>query len=545
MEFRALAIRQAHQNHAADVAEGIENPKTVQEYFDAFIGEGEADAVTMLARQSLMEQAQDFADVVTFQKEMGPIGEGFAALANKHIAGRFILPFVRTPSNIIRETIKRSPLELMAIANTESSLMRAIKEGGAERDLAMAQIALGGAAMGMMMMATTSGYVTGTPPEDKVRREALERLHYQWHSINISAMERGDARPQETDYWVSFDRLDPIGSLVGMAVDTTYIMGTTDPSDEETFLRLPTAMVQSLAVNVTSKTYLRGLSDFIQFMTDPTGWKGVGFVERQAVSFIPNALNQPGQAVDPYRRDAEGFIEKAKLRSGFYRGEVPEMLDRWGRKVEDNPLGFWGMFFPGYIKEAKPNPVDEEIVRLSAELPPDVNIQGLGTGSFEKIGDLELTDDQRAEYLGMAGGYAYDMLEAIITRSEEGFINAVERIGKDIAKGTEFDGRSVRMSKKDAKAMIDAYYIEEAYGAEGLLPNTAKASMISTILKDTKEAARFNMAKKNPEIWAAMIKEGVDMMTWLENAPNLEVFGIDRDKVREQIMMLQQSRERL
>ena len=63
--------RQYAMNVAADAEEGVENPKTVQEYFDGFMGIGETDAVTEVARQSLMEQAQDFADIVTFQKEMG------------------------------------------------------------------------------------------------------------------------------------------------------------------------------------------------------------------------------------------------------------------------------------------------------------------------------------------------------------------------------------------------------------------------------------------------------------------------------------------
>ena len=74
---------------------------------------------------------------------------------NLHPIGRLVLPFVRTPTNILRYTLERTPLGVMS-----QDIRNMLKAGGPQASMAMARMQLGGAMLSLSgaMMAAGHDY---------------------------------------------------------------------------------------------------------------------------------------------------------------------------------------------------------------------------------------------------------------------------------------------------------------------------------------------------------------------------------------------------
>ena len=81
----------------------------------------------------------------------------------------------------------------------------------------------------------------------------------------------------------------------------------------------------SITRNLFSKTYLRGLSEFMEAMTDDNPNKMGRYAQQKLGSFYPNVFTK--LVNDPFYRDAKGLIEEAKKRTGLGAGDVsPNMI---------------------------------------------------------------------------------------------------------------------------------------------------------------------------------------------------------------------------
>ena len=97
-----------------------------------------------------------------------------------------------------------------------------------------------------MMMAVSadlalSGTITGAGPVDRDMKNIKRAAGWQPYSIKIG------------DKYYAYNRLDPIGGLIGLAADMTEILGQTSEADT---LALTSAAVLSATQNMASKTYL-------------------------------------------------------------------------------------------------------------------------------------------------------------------------------------------------------------------------------------------------------------------------------------------------
>ena len=356
--------------------------------------------------------AVDTARYQTFTKPLGETGQKVQQVLRAYPALRLIAPFVRTPTNIMKYVGERTPLAVLS-----RDIRADIASGGARRDLALARIGLGSMTMAAAAEMTASGALTGGGPKDPGMRQILRNTGWQPYSVKIG------------DTYYSYGRLDPLGMLLGLAADTAEIMGQAYGEAEDVqgiedtpsvALDLGSTAVMALAKNVTSKTWLSGVSELIETIEDPDR-NMERFLSRFAGTIVPTGVAQINRTmVDPTLRDTNGLdlwqtmVNQVKSRLPGYSDDLPPRTNMWG-----DPIVLGGglgpdIVSPIYTSSEKASPIDEEILRLGMPVSmPRRNING-----------VELTAHEYHRYVELAGN-AYkdpstgmglkDTLDAIVT----------------------------------------------------------------------------------------------------------------------------------
>ena len=101
----------------------------------------------------------DFARYQTFTNETGKFAKSVNSAVQATGVGKYIVPFVRTPANILSYGFERTPLAFVM-----SDVRNALKAGGTEASIAMARIAGGSMLMASVVPFVTDGKITGGGP---------------------------------------------------------------------------------------------------------------------------------------------------------------------------------------------------------------------------------------------------------------------------------------------------------------------------------------------------------------------------------------------
>lgn len=293
--------------------------------------------------------AVDQALYQTFTNAPGKFAKGILKIRNNHPAiGTLLLPFARTPANIMRFTFERTPL---------APLMKAVRAdlaaGGARRDLALARMGTGTAIMLAAADNAMNGQISGGGPVDPSARAALLRSGWQPYSVKFG------------DKWFAFSRLDPLGMLFGISGDMVEILSNTDMTGAEDMEKVIVAAAASVGSNVMSKTYLSGLAEFFEAMADPTRYSET-YAQRLAASFVP-ATSLSGEIrrmQDPYMREVRSMLDAMRNKIPTLSEGLPPRRDLWGRPISyQSPFGaLYDAFSPIYAKQENPEPIDQELL---------------------------------------------------------------------------------------------------------------------------------------------------------------------------------------
>lgn len=372
MELHAQALRQAmlemHAGHIPEegvpqrMADLIENPP-----------------------ENIKLAAVDSATYQTFTQAPGDFAKAVLSLTNRFPMLKLILPFVKTPANIMKFTFERTPL-----APLMKTFQQNIAAGGARRDLALAQMGLGT----MVQLATVdlalSGRISGSGTTEKGTKQAMQRDGWQPYSIKFG------------NRWYSFNRLDPLGSQLGMAADVVDSLRNMqhDALNEDDTQKLGVALALSLAGNVINKTYLSGLSSMFEAMSDPQQY-GDKALNRLAGSFVPSIVAKSAQLEDPVQHQIYTMLDELKSRTPGVTNELAPKRDLWGKKMTyESGLGKpFDAFSPVYSKQPGDDPIDKELVRLDSNIQmpsAKVNIGGARV-------DLTQYPQAYSRYLELAG----------------------------------------------------------------------------------------------------------------------------------------------
>jgi len=169
--------------------------------------------------------------------------------------------------------------------------------------------------------------MTGRGPADKEQREALLAAGWQPYSFKVG------------DRFVSYLRMDPFATVMGTVADL-YDFSRMAPADETD--NISTSVMGAafaLANNFTNKTYLQGLGDVIDGLSDPE--RNLPRVLQQyAGSFVPSALSQAVEASgDEYLREVGGMLDRIRSRTPGFADDLPPVRNLFGEPVR-RPRGF-------------------------------------------------------------------------------------------------------------------------------------------------------------------------------------------------------------
>lgn len=369
MELNAQALRTA----SAEGLEGDDMAKRIAEIIDN-------------PPENIRLAAIDAARYQTFTKELGAAGQSVQSVANRFPALRLIAPFIRTPTNIMKFVGERTVL-----APLSTNIRAEIAAGGARRHLAMARMAMGSMVMASAADLAGQGLITGNGPSNPKMRQIWLNTH-QPNSIKVG------------DEWVSYSRLDPLGSFLGIAADATEIIGQTEETDGA---ELAVAAVIAISRNVSSKTYLRGMSEFFEVMSDPDR-RGRGFIKKFAGTLIPFTTltatiaraGIPGVSEgDPVLRDTRDIkafdevLNQIKSRIPGYSTDLPPRRNVWGEPIVLGGGIGPDIMSPVYTNKVKISPTDTELLRLGMPVSmPRRTIRG-----------VELRPHEYSRYVELAG----------------------------------------------------------------------------------------------------------------------------------------------
>ena len=337
--------------------------------------------------------ALDVGRYQTFTNKVGGFGQAINKMNRVFPAMRFILPFVRTPINIVKYAVERTPFGF--------SMQRykdAIAKGGAEKDVAQAKIIMGTSTMLGVGFLANSGVISGAGASKE--GEPLDGIGVQNRRQTTSGWEPYSIKIGENYY--RYNRFEPIGIMFGIAADLNevgkYVNNTQDDSkDLELEAGKVSAMViGSMANNLTNKTFMSGLSEAVKVLTDPTRY-GDRFVQRFTGSFVPTVFAHGGQYDDDVLRDARTITDTLIQRIPYFGDTKTDLAPRRNifGEIQTRDPSFGGPFTPYmYSKPKLGAEIFDEFYNIgfSPRLPPR-NINGIKLNPFQYSRLLEINGE--------------------------------------------------------------------------------------------------------------------------------------------------------
>lgn len=337
-----------------------------------------------------LKAASEAAQMLTFQGGLGKFA-GFFEGVMSHPLIKIFVPFYKTPTRIIAETMARTPLAPFL----PTGFITEVRAGGARGDMALSRFMLGSG-----MFATFAYWaagsegspimLTGAGPTDKKAKRAWERLNLQPFSIAVL---------QEDNTYKSFDysRLAPMAGIFAMAADyANYAQYEDDPNElEKLFIGGGSALYEHMS-DLPMMQGMFEIADIFGSEFEGRTEKLTRFFEllgKQAVTVgitsapipltgslgaaVERTLDPTASLIMPHGDQIEGnafmrgwyeALARAKSRNPFFSKDVEPRLNLWAQDMLQCENGLWCFVSPIRVIDEIPNPVDEELVKLNLGL---------------------------------------------------------------------------------------------------------------------------------------------------------------------------------
>jgi endonuclease YncB( thermonuclease family) len=368
----------------------------------------------------MLEQSFDYARYVTFQRPLGKVGQGLQNITAEWPVLKLFLPFIRTPSNIFKYVLERSPA-----APVIKEWRADFAAGGAKRDLALAKMALGTGTGMVVTDLASQGLITGSGPADEGAKELLRADGWQPYSIRIG------------DTYYSYQRLDPIASTLGVAAD---LAGTSEYMTEKQREKSAALIAAAVMKNLSNKTWLSGISSVVEALDDPDR-SAKGLIARLSGSLaIPAGVAQVARTTDPILREAKEPIDAVKARIPIVSKSLPARRDVWGRPIVNEGGVGPNIISPIWKSMRQNDPVNNVLLKSGI---------GIGAPSRPKIGGKPVSDDQFRDYKARAGQMTYGALAPYLRSpdwsklpldQQEDLVDRLKRDARKQAKAGMFGG---------------------------------------------------------------------------------------------------------
>tara|TARA_R110002012_G_scaffold153730_2_gene313933 strand:+ start:5002 stop:8091 length:3090 start_codon:yes stop_codon:yes gene_type:complete len=342
--------------------------------------------VLVSPNQAQMDAAVEAARVNTFTNDLG----GFLGQLQgpmSHPIAKLVVPFYRTPVNLVGRAAERSPLAL-----TMPKFYADVSAGGAKFDYAVGKMATGTAILTGIAMKATGLYdkdfvCTGAFPET----ENDKRI---WKQQKIPPYSCGFKNPDTGNYeFVSYKSFEPLSGVLAMGSTIGHLLKNT-PTDTTTVefgYDLIQAGSYAMYDHVNTLPFLDPLADFDRVFDKRDHQSRMRALAEYLGQTTSESILQAGQgalgfpfgsgfladlerAIDPRQSNISADDSKSGYTYGFARGinsvrsripglsgDLPTNLNFWGEEVlpggGKNSLA-WELFSPLAIRNTKFNDIN-------------------------------------------------------------------------------------------------------------------------------------------------------------------------------------------
>lgn len=392
------------------------------------------------------EAIAEFGDTVTFTKALGEAGQSFQKAANTIPGARLVVPFIRTPVNVLKEVGKRTPLAWVG-----NEVRADLAAGGARRDLALARISLGSAAMAWGVSLAMEDRITGGGPKEPKLKAAWDQK-YQAYSVNVGT--------KENPSWISYKNIEPLATLLGVAANYTQVASWLPRDQESDLTTLAVAGTGAVLRDIADKGMLTAIGGFAKALDGEPG-AIERFFANYARSAVPASamMNDIEKAIDPTVRNVhadpteknilvhefERMLNEVEAHTPGLSESLPPQVYAFGE--EKRPYtGDWYQAFNALApRDTKPDAIINELTRLRMGLEPySKDIDGAKLTPWQQYHQNQIANNFRApefdnmsmrEYMNwlvQSGGYLGQISDKkkadILTEKHTKFLDVAERI---------------------------------------------------------------------------------------------------------------------
>ena len=441
-------------------------------------------ALKMQPTEKLVKEAAATAEYRLFRGE-SKLADALLGIRAKYPALRFVVPFVRTPINITKFGLERSPL---GVVNPSLWRNRAIKSP--ELSDQIARILLGSSISALIALKIAEGRITGAAPTNAAERDRFYREGKLPYSVQIG------------DTWVQYQRLEPFNqslSQVAVAVDALK-------ANDKTALEKVGDAVFTIGQNLVGQPYLTGLNDFMNMLFQPERY-GARWVSRLLGAGVPfsSAMRTAAQTFDPTFRRPGTLGESLQVGIPGLSQNVPAVITAFGEEAPRTSPA-WS---PIQVTPAQQSFIDAELERVGVE----VGFVG------KTIGGIELTREEQEQYRRLAGQVTKAGLARLITSDHYGKLNdldkeaAIERVvnfSREQARAT-MAGEPMKGTAEEHEAAVEVLQPYWGMGEEYAIADLGKNQAAwADYLDPPKGKTAATVLKANPSLKSLVKRQARD-----------------------------------
>lgn len=461
-KFHAQAMRRANEIAAEEggdvnrIYKGLTDNKRLfgDEAEEAWKAVKSNDMDSQMQMAALFE-AQDYAKLSAFQQNLVGAARRFQGARAKVKPLIFMIPFFKTPYNILKEGMTFVP----GVGYATGKLYRKVDTTKGKldtkamrKDEIIARQVLGFGMTATAMTLMENGLITGTYPDDPALRQTMRDAGIPELSIKVG------------DTWVSYAKIEPISTVMGLVSDLSklgdQLLDDPELSDSDKFWKQVSAVTWSLKQNIMGKTFMEGLANTVNLIS-LNDFSGSSAAEQAVVSIgkglVPYSalLNNVAITLDSpdilsgtaYDRQATTIQEKLSQRIPGLRETLPLMYGVFGEERKINIMDVWSGVRT--VDESNRSQLQEEIGLLGVAFAPvDKRIRK----------GLRLDNEDLAKLRKYSAQFANLHMEPVI---ESGMLSEYpDSYRKELFKGIMSRARKAAMNKFIAEKSADPEFIE-------------------------------------------------------------------------------------
>ena len=378
--------------------------------------------------------AENRALELTFQEPLsGALAWMDKARQDKGITGlilRFMFPFVKTPWNITRTGVRKTPLGTLGMV-----MDLATGKYKAKPELIIPRISeqiLAWTTTALLMSLIGDDdkedepWITGSAPKYGTGEYAFKMKNIPPTSIRIG------------DTWYNYGRLQPLGISLGFIADAIDIAKTS--KEGEPFAKSFDKARTSITKNITDQTFLQGLNDIVKLMESDKPISGQ-IVSNFIASWIPNAYRQTLNSTREefadrrnYEKDFGSYVKEElnQLIPTLFNvkdGEYIPKVDLWGNDIKNQPTApvnstLWKIVMPVSTTPAGMDKKDQMIWNYNKQNADKEYWPNMPDWWFKMKDETHyFTKQQFYEYSKLSGQYASTATEKLINEGKLNYKN--------------------------------------------------------------------------------------------------------------------------